>query len=50
MANLTPKDYFGNELYVEDSVVFSPTESTDLIEGIIERIENLKFEEDWHET
>lgn len=44
MANLTPKDYFGNELYVGDTVVFSPIESADLIEGIIERIENLKDE------
>lgn len=44
MTNLAPKDYFGRELYVGDSVVFSPTESTDLIEGIIERIENLKDE------
>lgn len=39
MMNSTPKDYFGNELYVGDTVVFSPIESVDLIEGIIKRIE-----------
>ena len=44
MTDLTPRDYFGRELYVGDSVVFSPTESADLIEGVIERIENLKDE------
>lgn len=45
MANLTPKDYFGNELYVGDTVVFSPIESADLIEGIIEKIEDTEDEE-----
>ena len=44
MANLTPRDYFGRELYVGDTIVFSPIESTDLIKGVIERIENLKDE------
>lgn len=39
MTNLAPEDYLGNELYVGDSVVFSPIESTDLIEGTIEKIE-----------
>lgn len=39
MADLTPKDYFGNELYIGDTVVFSPDNSTDLIEGAIKEIE-----------
>lgn len=39
MAYSTPKDYFGNELCVGDTVVFSPDNSTDLIEGAIEEIE-----------
>lgn len=44
MMNSTPKDYFGREICVGDTVVFSPTESTDLIEGVVERIETLKDE------
>ena len=44
MINLAPKDYFGRELCVGDTVVFSLIESTDLIEGVIERIENLEDE------
>lgn len=45
MTNLAPKDYFGRELCVGDTVVFSPIESADLIEGIIEKIEDTEDEE-----
>lgn len=45
MMNSTPKDYFGNELYVGDTVVFSPIESMDLIEGTIEKIEETENEQ-----
>ena len=39
MTNLAPRDYFGRELCVGDTVVFSPIESADLIEGIIKEID-----------
>lgn len=45
MTNWAPKDYFGNELYVGDTVVFSPIPSTDLIEGTVEKIEGTKDEQ-----
>lgn len=44
MLNLAPKDYFGRELRIGDTVVFSPIESADLIEGFVEKIEETEDE------
>lgn len=38
MADLTPKDYLGNELHVGDRVFFNTLNSTSLWEGEIQRI------------